>query len=36
MNTRPYIYTDFVGFRTTPEVKDLFYKAQKTDKKTLE
>ena len=35
MNTRPYIYTDFVGFRTTPEVKDLFYKAQKADKKRL-
>ena len=35
MNNRPYIYTDFVGFRTTQEVKDLFYKAQKADKKRL-
>lgn len=35
MNTRPCIYTDFVGFKTTPEVKDLFLKAQKADKKRL-
>ena len=35
MNTRPCIYTDFVGFKTTPEVKDLFLKAQKADKKCL-
>ena len=33
MNTRPYIYDSHVSFRTTPEVKDLFYKAQKADKK---
>ena len=35
MNNRPCIYTDFVGFKTTPEVKDLFLKAQKADKKCL-
>ena len=35
MNTRPCIYNSTVIFRTTPEVKDLFLKAQKTDKKRL-
>lgn len=35
MNIKPCIYTDFVGFKTTPEVKDLFLKAQKADKKRL-
>ena len=35
MNTRPCIYNSTVIFRTTPEVKDLFYKAQKADKKRL-
>ena len=35
MNVKPRVYTDFVGFRTTPEVKDLFLKAQKADKKRL-
>ena len=35
MNNRPCNYTDFVGFKTTPEVKDLFLKAQKADKKRL-
>lgn len=33
MNTRPCIYNSTVIFRTTPEVKDLFLKAQKADKK---
>ena len=35
MNVKPCIYTDFIGFRTTPEVKNLFLKAQKADKKRL-
>ena len=35
MNTRPCIYNSTVIFRTTQEVKDLFYKAQKADKKRL-
>ena len=33
MNTRPCIYNSALIFRTTPEVKDLFLKAQKADKK---
>ena len=35
MNVKPRVYTESVGFRTTPEVKDLFLKAQKADKKHL-
>ena len=35
MNTRPCIYNSTVIFRTTQEVKDLFYKAQKADKTRL-
>lgn len=35
MNIKPCIYDSHVNFRTTSEVKDLFYKAQKADKKRL-
>ena len=35
MNVKPCIYDSHVSFRTTPEVKDLFLKAQKADKKRL-
>lgn len=35
MNTRPCIYDSHISFRTTSEVKDLFLKAQKADKKRL-
>ena len=35
MNVKPCIYDSHVSFRTTPEVKNLFLKAQKADKKRL-
>ena len=33
MNVKPCIYDSHLSFRTTQEVKDLFLKAQKADKK---
>ena len=32
MNVKPRIYTEFVGFKTTKEVKELFLKASALDK----
>lgn len=32
MNVKPRVYTEFVGFKTTKEVKELFLKASALDK----